>query len=92
MTKDRKPPSTPARIEWALGFLSAAAVLAIAGYLGFEAAGSDTLPDLKAEILPAAPGEGPGQLRFVVRNDGGLSGYRWGVERKRDLLKRESQA
>ncbi|MFC5473578.1 bifunctional DNA-binding transcriptional regulator/O6-methylguanine-DNA methyltransferase Ada [Paraherbaspirillum soli] len=28
----------------------------------------------------------------VVRNDGGLSGYRWGVERKRLLLERESQA
>ncbi|MDQ6647923.1 MAG: bifunctional DNA-binding transcriptional regulator/O6-methylguanine-DNA methyltransferase Ada [Pseudomonadota bacterium] len=28
----------------------------------------------------------------VVRNDGGLSGYRWGVERKRALLKRESDA
>ena len=28
----------------------------------------------------------------VVRNDGGLSGYRWGVERKRELLDRESQA
>ena len=28
----------------------------------------------------------------VVRNDGGLSGYRWGVERKRDLLKREREA
>ena len=28
----------------------------------------------------------------VVRNDGGISGYRWGIERKRDLLKRESQA
>lgn len=27
-----------------------------------------------------------------VRNDGGLSGYRWGVERKRALLEKESQA
>jgi AraC family transcriptional regulator of adaptative response/methylated-DNA-[protein]-cysteine methyltransferase len=25
-----------------------------------------------------------------VRRDGGLSGYRWGVERKRELLRRES--
>lgn len=27
----------------------------------------------------------------VVRSDGGLSGYRWGVERKRKLLDREAQ-
>jgi AraC family transcriptional regulator of adaptative response/methylated-DNA-[protein]-cysteine methyltransferase len=28
----------------------------------------------------------------VVRNDGGLSGYRWGVERKRALLDKESDS
>jgi AraC family transcriptional regulator, regulatory protein of adaptative response / methylated-DNA-[protein]-cysteine methyltransferase len=27
----------------------------------------------------------------VVRGDGALSGYRWGIERKRELLKRESR-
>ncbi|MBD9356177.1 bifunctional DNA-binding transcriptional regulator/O6-methylguanine-DNA methyltransferase Ada [Methylomonas sp. EbA] len=27
----------------------------------------------------------------VIRSDGGLSGYRWGVERKAELLRRESQ-
>jgi AraC family transcriptional regulator of adaptative response/methylated-DNA-[protein]-cysteine methyltransferase len=27
----------------------------------------------------------------VVRSDGALSGYRWGIERKRALLEREAQ-
>ena len=27
----------------------------------------------------------------VVRSDGSLSGYRWGVARKRDLLAREAE-
>ena len=28
----------------------------------------------------------------VVRNDGSLSGYRWGIERKRELIAREADA
>jgi AraC family transcriptional regulator of adaptative response/methylated-DNA-[protein]-cysteine methyltransferase len=28
----------------------------------------------------------------VVRNDGALAGYRWGIERKRALLQREARA
>ena len=28
----------------------------------------------------------------VLRADGGLSGYRWGVDRKRQLLDREQRA
>ncbi len=28
----------------------------------------------------------------VVRSDGALSGYRWGVDRKRELLRREGAA
>jgi AraC family transcriptional regulator of adaptative response/methylated-DNA-[protein]-cysteine methyltransferase len=27
----------------------------------------------------------------VVRTDGGLSGYRWGIARKRQLLAREAE-
>jgi AraC family transcriptional regulator of adaptative response/methylated-DNA-[protein]-cysteine methyltransferase len=28
----------------------------------------------------------------VVREDGGLGGYRWGIERKRELLESEAAA
>jgi AraC family transcriptional regulator of adaptative response/methylated-DNA-[protein]-cysteine methyltransferase len=31
------------------------------------------------------------QKNRVVRSDGGLSGYRWGIERKRTLLDKEKQ-
>ena len=32
-----------------------------------------------------------GPVTVVVRSDGGISGYRWGVERKRALLDREAR-
>ncbi|WP_217632971.1 methylated-DNA--[protein]-cysteine S-methyltransferase, partial [Vibrio cholerae] len=28
----------------------------------------------------------------VVRTDGSLAGYRWGIDRKRELIAREAQA
>ena len=28
----------------------------------------------------------------VIRTDGELAGYRWGIERKRDLIEKEAQA
>ena len=28
----------------------------------------------------------------VVRTDGSLAGYRWGIERKRELIEREAKA
>jgi uncharacterized protein (TIGR02588 family) len=68
----KRSPSAADRIEWGLGILCAAVVLAIAGYLVTEATGAAaTLPELHAEVVPPPPGEGPGQVRFVVRNDGG---------------------
>lgn len=77
MAGPRAPgPDTVARIEWALGIISAAVVLAIAGYLVVEAVGgSATMPDLHVAIVPPEAEDGdapaPGQVRFVVRNDGG---------------------
>lgn len=72
MAGERAPSGTAARIEWGLGIVSAAVVLAIAGYLLYQAVGgASTPPALRAEIVPATPGQAPGQLRFIVRNDGG---------------------
>ena len=66
------PGSHADRVEWALGFAAAAVVAGLVGYLVYEGlAGSRTLPVLVVETLPAAPNDPRGQVRFVVRNDGG---------------------
>jgi uncharacterized protein (TIGR02588 family) len=72
MAGKRHSARTADLVEWGLGILSAVLVLALCGYLAYEAlTGSATLPVLEAELVPAAPGEAPDQLRFVVRNTGG---------------------
>ncbi|ACE84390.1 putative ADA regulatory protein [Cellvibrio japonicus Ueda107] len=60
---------------------------AIAGHLGS--------PDAVRAVAGACAANPLGlaiPCHRVVRSDGGLSGYRWGVERKRELLKREAKA
>jgi uncharacterized protein (TIGR02588 family) len=55
-------------VEWVLGILCGAVVLALVGYLGWQGLrGADGPPVLSVEAQPAPPGE----FRFTVRNTGG---------------------
>jgi uncharacterized protein (TIGR02588 family) len=59
------------RLEWALGCLAAAVVLAIVGYLGWQGQTSgDELPDLAVAEAGIPATSGPPQMRFVLRNRG----------------------
>ena len=56
------------RLEWILGYVSGAAVLAVAGYLLWQGLADPPVADLRIEAGPLDP---DGRLRFAVRNDGG---------------------
>ena len=56
------------QLEWILGYLSGVAVLGIIGYLVWQGLAEPPGADLS---IKAAPGSPEGQLRFIVRNDGG---------------------
>jgi uncharacterized protein (TIGR02588 family) len=67
----RRTPSPAERLEWALGFVSGAVVLAIAGYLAWQGTTSrNELPDLAVAETAIPATSGPPQVRFVVRNRG----------------------
>lgn len=56
------------RVEWGLGFACGLLVLALVGYLAWEGLTAGRTPP-RLSVATAA-GE-PGEVRFVVRNDGG---------------------
>ena len=56
------------RLQWILGYVSGAAVLAITGYLLWQGFADPPAASLSIEAEPVGP---EGQLRFTVRNDGG---------------------
>jgi uncharacterized protein (TIGR02588 family) len=68
----RRQARSPAeRLEWALGFVSGAVVLAIVGYLAWQGQTSgDDLPDLAVVEAGTPETAGPPQLRFVLSNRG----------------------
>ena len=66
-----KPASPAERLEWALGLVSGAVVLAIAGYLAWQGlTARSQLPDLAVAEAAIPETSGPAQVRFVLRNRG----------------------
>jgi uncharacterized protein (TIGR02588 family) len=66
-----KAASPAERLEWALGLVSGAVVLAIAGYLAWQGlTARSQLPDLAVAEAAIPETSGPAQVRFVLRNRG----------------------
>ena len=57
---------------------------------------NNVYPKVAARVVATACATNPIALAVpchrVIRTDGELAGYRWGIERKRDLIEKEAQA
>ncbi len=66
------PQALAERIEWAIGAVAAALVVAVIGFLVVEGLARAEPPDLRVHLLPLAADD-DGSLRFAVENRGGTA-------------------